>query len=292
MGQWADFRRGCAKFVNAVIWALFLRPMPNRSISILLGLLLALLIAGCSTVAPTSEAPTGGPSDTEEPPTAAPTGTTTPSPTPTATLTPSPTITSTPTITPTASFTATPTETATPTNTPTALPPEITADVNLNCRYGPDSAYLYAWGVEEGRTATLDGRNYNSTWLWVQPWDALFHCWVTASGATPNVEYSAVPVVYPPLLTNSSVAPPKGVGASRSGSSVTISWSPAQPSVELGYLIEARICSGGFPLDVAITTTNTSYTLSDATSCSADSYGQVRVQNKLGYSTAVKVSWP
>ncbi|MCH8339711.1 MAG: hypothetical protein IH858_12860, partial [Chloroflexi bacterium] len=97
---------------------------------------------------------------------------------------------------------------------------------------------------------------------------------------------------YPPLLTNPSVAPPKGVSASRSGSSVTISWSPAQPSVELGYLIEARICSGGFPLDVAITTTSTSYTLSDATSCSAESYGQVRVQNKLGYSTAVKVSWP
>jgi hypothetical protein len=164
--------------------------------------------------------------------------------------------------------------------------------VNLNCRYGPDSAYLYAWGVDEGRTATLDGRNYASTWLWVQPWDALFHCWVTASGATANIDLSTVPVVYPPLITNPSIAPPKGVGASRSGSSVNISWSAAPPAVELAYLIEARICSGGFPVDVAFTTTSTSYTLNDATSCSADSYGQVRVQNKLGYSNAVRIPWP
>ncbi|MFQ5923685.1 MAG: hypothetical protein ACE5M4_12660 [Anaerolineales bacterium] len=252
----------------------------------LLGTLLALLIAGCSSVAPPTETPTA----TDLPPTETPTATATH--TPTLTLTPSPTITSTPTITPTASFTPTATETATPTHTPTPPPPEITADVNLNCRYGPNSAYLYAWGVDEGKTATLDGRNYESTWLWVQPWDAIFHCWVTASGATANIDLSTVPVVYPPLLTNSSIAPPKGVGASRSGSSVTISWSAAPPAVELGYLIEARICSGGYPIDVAYTTTNTSYTVKDDTSCSADSYGQVRVQNKLGYSTAVSISWP
>ena len=73
---------------------------------------------------------------------------------------------------------------------------------------------------------------------------------------------------------------------------MTISWSAAPPSVELAYLIEARICSSGFPVDVVVVTTNTSYTLTDQTSCSADSYGQVRVQNKLGYSNAVSISWP
>lgn len=262
--------------------------MATRSNSWLLGTLLALLIAGCSSVAPATETPTA----TDVPPTETPTQTATATHTPTSTLTPSPTITPTATITPTPSFTPTLTQTATATETPTLPPPEITADGNLNCRYGPDSAYLYAWGVDEGRTATLDGRNYNSTWLWVQPWDATFHCWVTASAATANVELSTVPVVYPPLFTNSSIAPAKGVGASRSGSSVTISWSAAPPAVELGYLIEARICSGGFPIDVAVATTNTSYTLTDQTSCSADSYGQVRVQNKLGYSNAVSIPWP
>ena len=228
----------------------------------LLGLVLVLLVTGCSSAAPPTEIPTA----TKVPLTRTPTDTATATLTPTSTVTSSPTITNTPTTTPTASFTPTLTETATPTETPTPLPPEIKADASLNCRYGPDTAYLYAWGVDEGRTATLDGRNYNSTWLWVQPWDALFHCWVTASAATANVDLSTVPVVYPPLLTNSSVAPPKGVGANRSGSSVNISWSAAPPSVELAYLVEARICSGGFPVDVFYTTTNTSLTLTDQTS--------------------------
>ncbi len=254
----------------------------------LFGMLLVLLVAGCSSAAPSTEIPTA----TKVPPTRTPTDTATATHTSTSTVTSSPKTNNTPTITPTASFTPTATETELPTTTPTPPPPEITADVNLNCRYGPDSAYLYAWGVDEARTAALDGRNYASTWLWVQPWDAVFHCWVTASGATANVDLSAVPVVYPPLLTNSSIAPPKGVSANRSGSSVNISWSAAPPSVELAYLVEARICSGGFPVDVFFTTMNTSLTLTDQTSCSADSYGQVRVQNKLGYSTAVSIPWP
>jgi len=254
----------------------------------LFGMLLALLVAGCSSAAPLTETSTA----TKPPPTDRPTETATPTHTPTSTMTPSPTITNTATITPTVTFTPTATATEPPTNTPTPPPPEIMADVNLNCRYGPDTAYLYAWGVDEGKTATLDGRNYASTWLWVQPWDALFHCWVTASGATSNIDLSMVPVVYPPVITNPSIAPPKGVGANRSGSSVNISWSAAPPAVDLAYLIEARICSGGFPVDVAFTTTSTSYSLTDATSCSSDSYGQVRVQNKLGYSTPVSIPWP
>ena len=262
--------------------------MTRASKSLILGALLVLFAAGCSSAEPPTETPTA----TEPPPTVLPTETATPTSTPTSTLTPSPTITNTATITPTASFTPTATETELPTHTPTPPPPEILADVNLNCRYGPDTAYLYAWGLEEGKIATLDGRNYASTWLWVQPWDALFHCWVTASGATSNIDLSMVPVVYPPVITNPSIAPPKGVGANRSGSSVTISWSAAPPAVELAHLIEARICSGGFPVDVFYTTTSTSLTLTDETSCSADSYGQVRVQNKLGYSTTVSIPWP
>jgi len=275
---------GCAKSAIPLV----LGVMIQSSKSHLFVTLLALFVAGCSSAASPTEIPTA----TDLPPTDIRTETTTPTHIPTSTLTPSPTITNTATITPTASFTPTETETSTPTNTPTPPPPEITADASLNCRYGPDSAYLYAWGVDEGKTATLDGRNYASTWFWVQPWDALFHCWVTASGATANVDLSTVPVVYPPLQTNPSVAPAKGVNANRSGSSVTISWSPAPASVQLAYLIEARICSGGFPVDVFFTTTSTSITLTDQTSCSADSYGQVRVQNKLGYSNAVSIPWP
>lgn len=188
----------------------------------------------------------------------------------------------------------TPTITKTPLDTlaPTSPPPEITADVNLNCRLGPNENYLYAWGVSEGDLAALGGRNYESTWFWVKPHDLDWHCWVVASGTTPNVDLSEVPVVYPPLPTNPSVAPPSGVSAARNGSSVTISWAPAQPAVDLAYLIEARICSNGFPIDVVVVTTSTSYTLNDSTNCSSNSYGTLRVQNKLGYSNAASIGWP
>jgi hypothetical protein len=254
-------------------------------------LICAAALAACGSAA----VPTATPTATDVPPTSTPEPTETPTPTATSepTETPTPTQTPTPSDTPTPSETPTPTETPTLTPTPTLPPAEVTANAGLNCRYGPDVAYLYAWGLSEGDSATLDGRNYAATWLWVQPHDANFHCWITADGATPNVELSTVPVVYPPLQTNPAVSPPGGVSASRSGSTVTVSWSPAAPAVDLGYLIEARICtSGGFLLDVAYTTTSTSYSLTDSTSCSGDSYGTLRVQNKLGYSSAVNISWP
>ena len=262
-------------------------------VRLLLRLVTALALAGCNAPGLAQPSPTPSPVPPTEAPTATATASFTPSPTPTETLTPTPTLTPTATLSPTPSNTPTPTETPTPTFTPTLPAPEIIADANVNCRYGPDTAYLYAWGLSEGDSAQLDGRNYAATWLWVKPHDTDWHCWVTADAVTANVDLSYVPVVYPPLLTNPSVGPPSGVSASRSGNKVTISWSAAPPAVDLGYLIEARICTtNGYLLDVAYTTTNTSYTLTDATSCEGDSYGQVRVQNKLGYSTAVKVPWP
>lgn len=247
---------------------------------------LPFLVSACSGQAapPTSTASPIPPTDS--PP---PTGTYTP--TSTSTTLP-PTSTSTATTSPTPSETPTITNTATQTISPTSPPPAITADVNLNCRYGPNENYLYAWGVSEGDFADLDGRNYEATWLWVKPHDLDWHCWVVASGATANVDLSEVPVVYPPLQTNPSVAPPTGVGAARNGSSVTLSWSPAQPAVDLAYLIEARICANGFLVDVVFVTTNTSYVLNDSTNCGSRSYGTLRVQNKLGYSNAVSIGWP
>ncbi len=261
----------------------------------LLGLPGLILLTGCSLPAGLGPSPTPTPTATATP-TATPTATLTPTPTdtpsPTPSPTPTPTITPTPSDTPTPTETATPTETPTPSVTPTEPPLPITANGGVNCRYGPGTAYLYAWGLDEGDTAQLDGKNYAGTWLWVQPHDAVFHCWVIAEAVTINGDLSKVPAVNPPLLTNPKVAPPTGVQASRSGSKVTISWNPASPAIGLGYLIEARICSGGYLFDVAFSTTNTSYTLSDEKNCSRPSYGQVRVFNKLGYSSAVKVAWP
>lgn len=253
-------------------------------------ILILLLLVGCST---TTQAP---PTPTFTP--IVPTATSTHTPTPTPTITPSPTPTTTPsqtptaTLTPTPSDTPTPTDTETPTITPTEEPATVTAIKDANCRLGPGTVYLYSYGFILDDIASFDGRNYDGSWYFIQPNGLAWHCWVGSTTVSANVDPMTVHVVYPSLPTSPSVSRPTGVSASRNGSKVTISWNPAAPAVDLAYLIEARICPGGFLLDVAFVTTNTSYTLTDATSCSGDSYGQVRVQNKLGYSTSISIAWP
>ncbi len=234
----------------------------------------------------------GEPAAATEPPseTAAPTETPSATSTPTATATATETSSPTPSTTPTPSETPTPSVTPTETITPTPLPPMVRADVNANCRLGPGEVYLYTFGLDEGDTAALDGWNYDRSWLWIQPEGLAYHCWVSAPLVTIEGDESQVGAVYPPLPTNSGVASPGSPNASRNGSTVNLSWSAAA-SVE-GYLIEARVCSNGFLIDIAVTTTGTSYSLNDATSCSGDSYGRVYAFNKLGYSPPAIFAWP
>jgi hypothetical protein len=220
------------------------------------------------------------------------TSTNTPTVTPTFTITPTATDTQTPSPTLTATDTPTPTETPTETITPTPVPPTVTAIMDANCRYGPGKAYLFAYGFYEGYEGKLKGRNETTTWLWIQPEGLSWSCWVAASTVTASVELDTVPVVWVQLYVHPDVPAPSGVTAHRSGQKVIISWNPAPPAIELAYLIEARICSGGFLYDVAYSTTNTSYTITDETSCARDSYGQLRVSNKLGYGPAVSIPWP
>jgi hypothetical protein len=108
----------------------------------------------------------------------------------------------------------------------------------------------------------------------------------------PNVPLEEVKVVYTTLWSNPAVPSPTGVQASRSGDTVSIIWNPAPPALEQGYLIEARICTNGYLLDVAYSTTNTAYSLTDETTCSGDSYGELRVFDKRGYSSPATIPWP
>lgn len=211
---------------------------------------------------------------------------------PTSTDTATATVSSSPTPSPTASDTPTPEDSPTPTGTPTPEPLTIIANGSVNCRYGPSQVYLYAWGLNEGDGAVVKGKDANGAWLWVQPDDTTWTCWVSTSAVTLNGDIAGVKVVYPQLLTNPAVAPPSGVNATRSGDNVTVTWKAAPPAVDLGYLIEARICLGAYLWDVYYSMTNTSYTIKDPQTCTGESYGQLRVFNKLGYSTAVKIPWP
>lgn len=262
--------------------------MQKTILRIILILFVVIILAACSQAQAQPTATIPPPTSTLQPPT----NTVAPSETPSPTASPTLTVTASPSPSPTITETPTPENTAT--TTPTATPETAIATAlgSINCRYGPDKAYLYAWGLSEGDTAEVKGKNATGQWLWVTPHDTIWNCWITASAVSLNVIVEDIDVVYPQLITNPAVAPPKGISAVRNGDKVTISWNPAPPAVDLGYLIEARICLGAYQWDMVFSTQNTSYTINDPQSCNADSYGQLRVFNKLGYSTAVNISWP
>jgi uncharacterized protein YraI len=211
---------------------------------------------------------------------------------------PTQTLTLTPSLTPTASEIPSPTSTATSTDIPTITPtptPETAAanaEQNVNCRWGPSSVYLNAGLFEDGATARIDGRNYAATWLWIQMDDLTYHCWVAASAIVVTGDLGSVPGVPtgPPINTN--VPPPTGVGATRNGNNVTITWNAAAPAVDLHYMIRAATCDGQYVIETIDTTTNTSYTIQDKQGCSGTSKAQMHVVNKTGYSSPVSVPWP
>lgn len=255
---------------------------------ILFALILGFALATCAQ----SQTP---PTATIAPPTEAavpPTDTVEPSPTPSPTAEASATNTASPSPSPTITETPTPEDSPTPSATPTPEAAIATALGSINCRYGPDKQYLYAWGLSDGDTADVKGKNATGQWLWVTPHDTVWNCWITTSAVDLNVEIDSISVIYPTLLTSPQVGSPSGVHATRNGDNVTVSWSPAPPAIDLGYLIEARICLGAYVWDMVFSTTNTAITINDPKTCPTSSYGTLRVFNKLGYSTAVTIPWP
>jgi hypothetical protein len=255
-------------------------------------LFISLLLASCTLPQGSTALSTPAAASSIQPSYVAPTFTPSMTSMPSDTTTFTPTSTDTATFTPLPSDTSTPTAVSTQTGTPTQQNPMAVSKANSNCLFGPNRAYLYMYALTPGASAAVIGRNYDGGWLWVQPTGTKLYCWVAASLVTLSVNIMSIPVENPPLPTNPSVSPPTGVHATRSGSSVTISWNAAAPALQLAYLIEASICSKGNLLSVVVTTTNLSETLTDEKTCKLSSSGQLRVQNKLGYSTAVNISWP
>jgi len=253
-----------------------------------LALPLLLLMAACSP-SPNTPSPSATQADVA-------TRTSTPSLTPTRTATPSttPTVTDTPTpsVTATSTVTSTPTDTPTITATATTQPVNATAIENANCRLGPDVAFLYNVTFDEGTIARVDGRNSAKTWLWIQIEGYDYHCWIVASAAALDGDINQVPRVPSDPPASPSVSSATGVHATRSGSSVTIAWNAAAPSVDLHYLVRAQVCNGQYLFDIIDNTTNTSYTVQDKVGCAGNSSARVFVVNKLGYSVPVPVPWP
>ncbi|MBM3121373.1 MAG: sigma-70 family RNA polymerase sigma factor [Chloroflexi bacterium] len=119
-----------------------------------------------------------------------------------------------------------PTHTATPTWTPTPTPTEGvtvgTATQNANCRLGPGTAYRNVATLLEAQTATLDGRNADSSWWWIGTPGGSGHCWVWGGSVSIVGDTARLPVI---------VAPPTETptASDSQGPLVTLSYAPAVP---------------------------------------------------------------
>jgi hypothetical protein len=253
---------------------------------------LILLISSCSTSPivlqqPTTEQPSSTASHTPLP-------THTATFTPTSTLTPTQTLTA--TITPTPTQTSTPTITLTPTSTPspTYSLPTLVVKMQSNCRYGPAKAYLYAWGMYAGDTATVWGRNETGTWLWIQPDKIKYQCWIATSLVDVTGDIFSVYVAPVRLPHSTLYGPPSGISAVRDGDSVTVSWNRVNMTEDddRGYMIEANVCQAGNLVWTAVATMDTSYTITDEVGCREPSNGKLYTVEKHGYTDPVPIPWP
>jgi hypothetical protein len=234
------------------------------------------------------------PSTSSSSPSSTPTQPLTSTTTPASTLTP--TLSLTLTLTPTPSKTFTPTQTLTPSITPTSTFsfPTITALMQSNCRYGPGTAYLYAWGMYTGDAGTVWGRNDTGTWLWIQPDNIAYQCWISASVVEILGDIFTLRVAPVRLPQSTLYGPPQGVTAVRDGDTVIVTWQPVDMTEDddRGYMIEANLCQNGNLVWMAVATMAPTYTFTDETSCSEASNGLLYTVEKHGYTDPVPIPWP
>jgi hypothetical protein len=224
----------------------------------------------------------------------------TPTHTPTPTRTPTPSQTPTSTSTPTASLTPTETPTPTVTPTPTITPsptftfPTVTVLMQANCRYGPGTAYLYAHGMYTGDTGVVWGRNSSGTWLWIQPFNIEYQCWISTSVVEVQGDIFSVTVAPVRLPHSTLYSSPETVNAVRNDDTVTVTWSgvPMTEDDFRGYMIEATVCQDGNLVWLAVATNGTSYDFTDETTCDGDSSGLLYAVEKHGYTDPVVIPWP
>jgi hypothetical protein len=252
---------------------------------------LGMLLAGCNLPAdssagiePTSQG--SSPSPLKILPAAA-------TPTPPWTNTPVPSRTPSPT---TALPSATPTISLTPTITPspTFAFPWVTAIMQANCRYGPGTAYLYAHGMYPGDGGAVWGRNSTGTWLWIQPDNIHYQCWISTSVVEVQGDIFSVYVAQVRLPYSYFYYPPEDVQAARAGDEVTVTWSRVPMTVDdaRGYLLEVTVCLDGSLMWKAVHTDDTFFTFTDEAGCDGDSGGLLYTVDKHGYSDPVEIPWP
>jgi hypothetical protein len=166
--------------------------------------------------------------------------------------------------------------------------------MQANCRYGPGTAYLYAHGLYTNDTGTVWGRNASGTWLWVQPDNMKYQCWVAASVVEVVGDVMVLRVAPVRLPRSTLYGPPPWVKAERNGNQVTVTWGRVAMTEDddRGYMIEANVCQKGNLAWMAVATDETTYTFTDETTCKEKSSGFLYTVEKHGYTDPIKIPWP
>ncbi len=249
-------------------------------------LFLALALSACAPsagVTPTGTAP------------AVETATSSPVPaTATETLTPSFTP------SPLPSQTPTPSHTPTPSATPTyAVLRGVVNVEKVSCRYGPGAMYLYLYGMLQGATQDIVGRNDSGTWLLTQSRGDVLRCWVKADLMDITGDVMSVEPVEPHIVLPWSpyYGPLTGVSATRSGDEVRISWyalvlRAGDSSEQTPYVVETWVCQDGQLVFNPVGSYAYAVTVTDEPGCDQPSYGYVLAAEKHGYTRPVEIPWP
>jgi len=214
-------------------------------------------------------------------------------------------VTVTPTPTPEVIGTVGPTATDTPAApSATPQPPTLTVQVNTQCLFGPDPAYISMYNLLAKSQQVAIGRNQDTSWLYVQGSDHKNPCWVKAALVKLDTGSFTDPPVVNPILspyTQLYSAPP-AVSANRVGNDVTIFWLPV-PMTEQdynGYLIEAWVCQAGMqvfvPMKYATSFDKNSKMMAvkvtDEPGCSQPSSARIYAAVTNAYSAPKDVIWP
>jgi len=99
-------------------------------------------------------------------------------------------------------LTSTPAALLTSTPTPAPSGPSFTLLQNANCRAGPGTAYPSLEVLSQGRVVPIEGRNQDSSWLWVAQPGGSRHCWVSAIAGQVAGDPSKVQIVSAPPLAS------------------------------------------------------------------------------------------
>jgi hypothetical protein len=113
-----------------------------------------------------------------------------------------------PTDTPVPTLTSIPTDTPLPTLTPTpTIPIAWPVDKGVNCRFGPGVEWATVSSLLVGQTATIQGKNSDSSWWFVTTQnDPGKPCWVAASVTLTAGNLANLPLVNSPFASVTNIS--------------------------------------------------------------------------------------